>query len=476
MGTYVDKIADPPFEWGESAWPGTGSDLTKDLVEAKVNASMSTAENMLTKLVGVDGNSGYLGNLNAIITAYSVPVIPDFTVTIPDISTTPDSRPVPDLSGLDTTFPVFSTPVPSLTTLPTVDLSSLTPAEMPEEITAAIAWIESAHDTTLFADLLTRIRNDLQSGATGVGAVIEQEIFDRALARQNIEEDKAQAEIEDYFASRGFDLPPLAMAARLAEHTNSRLLRTADLNGKILIEQADLAQKNSQFVISAAKDLEAVLRDFTSKQNDRSLDYAKAVAANAIAIYVAAVQAYVAVAEANKMYVEVQVENLKAIVEYNKGLISSFAAEAEAYGVIVEAQSKANDAVIGIFEADVKGYDAETRAQSAAQQIIIEEYKLKLQNGDIQLRKAIAEIEAELQAFGTESSLREKIAEAMANIAMQSVASAYGSVNASVGLSHQTGRSEADHYTHSEGRTIGYDITNTLHESHPFEEEIPAVP
>lgn len=470
MGTDVSNPATPSFTWGENQYSGTGSDLTKDLVEAKVNASLTTAEDMLTKLVGSDGNSGYLGALNSIITAYSAPSISDFTVTIPTISTSPDSRPAPDLTGLDTTFPSFATSPPSLSTLPTVDLSSLAPADVPDAISAIISWVEAAHDTTLFTDLLTRLRTDLVSGATGLDSSVEQEIFDRALARLDIEEDKAQSEIENYFSTRGFDLPPLAMAARLAEHSNNRALRVADLNGKIMIEQAELAQKNGQFIIAAAKDLEAVLRDFTSKQNDRTLDYQKAVAANAIAIYAEAVRAYIAVAEANKAYVEVQVENLKAVVEYNKGLVASFAAEAEAYGVVIEAQSKGNEAIIEAFKADVAGYDAETRALSSSQQILIEEYKLKLQNADIQLRASIAEAEAALQGYTSESNLRERVAEAMANIAMQSVASAYGMVNANIGLSHQTGRSESESYTHSESRGEDFNHSEGITESHNYDE------
>ena len=468
MGDYVGNPPSPAFDWGDSKYSGTGSDLTKELVEAKVNSSLTTAEEMMTKLVGSDGNSGYLGTLNAIITNYSAPSIPTFTVEIPTISTTPDSRPVPDLTGLDLDFPLFSTASPSLTALPTIDLSSLQPAEVPEAISAAISWLESSHDTTLFAELLTRIRADLVSGATGLDATVEQGIYDREKARQEIEEDSIQQEIEDY--NTGFDLPTLAKAARLAEHANSRAMRLLDINGRISQSQAELAQKNSQFIINAAKELESVLRDFTNKRNDRSLDYAKAVAANAIAIYAESIRAYIATAEANKMYVEVQVENLKAVVEYNKGLISSFAAEAEVYGTVIEAKGKKNEAIIGAFEADVSGYEAETKALEASQTILIEEYKLKLQNGDIQLRKAIAEVEAGLKAYEIESMLRRGVAGDMANIAMQSVASAYGMVNANIGLTHQTGRHESESFTHSESRGEDFNHSEGINESHNYEE------
>ena len=106
----------------------------------------------------------------------------------------------------------------------------------------------------------------------------------------------------------------------------------------------------------------------------------------------------------------------------------------------------------------------------AAAGVTVEEYKLKIQNADLQLRKAIAEVEAAISAFGAESQLRERVAEAMANIAMQAVASAYGAVNASAGLSHSTGKSEQESITHSEQREVSYRIGNDLNEIHQFKD------
>ncbi len=303
MGTFVDQVSDNPFDWGTPAYTGT-SQVSVNLVQQAFEESLIEAREMMIRLVGEDGTSGALGGL---------------------------------LASIDT-------------------------VTAPSDITAALQWVESVHDTTLYTLLINRLTTDLQAGATGLDPTVEAEIFARALARQNIEEDKAQTEIEEYFSSRGFDLPPLAMAARLQEHLNARTMRTADLNGKILVEQAELAQKNSQFAIGIAEKLEGTLRVYTDKRNDRNLDFAKAFAANVIAIYAASVDGYKA--------------------------------------------------------------------------------------------------EAEMKA---------KIAEAMANIAMQSIASARGSIHANAGISHGSGRSESESFTHTENRSIGWDVSNTLNELHPFE-------
>lgn len=470
MGTYVDKNPANPFSWNDterfSAGVGTGS---YTLVTDKYEQSMELADTMLEKLIGVDGNSGYLGVLNSIIEDFPAPVIDVENVDVPDLSVTPDTRPPVDTGDLDLNFPDFTTPAPVLETLPSIDLSKINPADLPDEITAAINWTELAFVDDVYSDLLTRVLTDLQTGATGLDPTVEQEIFDRAIARQSIESDKKQQEIEEYFASRGFDLPPGAMAGRLQEQTNEVLRNTNDLNGKILIEQAELAQKNSQFIIGLAKDMESLLRDSTNKRNDRNLDYAKAVAANTIAIYSETIKAYIASAEANKIYVEVQVANLKATVEYNNGLVASFRAEADAYNTVIKATSGKNSAIIDAIEADIKGYDSETRAIAANQDTQIKSYQLKINNADANLRGQIAVAEQTTKGYTSESALRERVAESMANIAMQSLASALGSVNASAGLSNSASESLSESYGHNESRSTGWSNSDSLSESHPFE-------
>jgi len=212
-------------------------------------------------------------------------------------------------------------------------------------LSGPLTWAEVSPDNSVFPTLLARLLNDLSAGATGLDATVEAEIIARAQARQDIVDDKQEQETLEFFSSRGFDLPTGAMTAATAELANERARNRSDLNGKILIEQAELAQKNSQFIIGMAKDLEAILRDFSNKVNDRALSYATAIA-----------------------------------------------------------------------------------------------------------------------------SLREKIAEAMANIGMQSVASWAGSFHANAGLSHSTGRHQSESHSHSESRSASFSIGNSLSENHQYEE------
>ena len=521
MGAFVDKqsvaitipsISAPDKIQGEGVWVGdvTPSSPYK-LVNEKFNETMFTAKEMLARLVGSVGewvdwwewdvatqtwintprqiaaSTGYLPALENIIKEFPTKAIDGIVynnVTIgTDISTT--VIPAPEFGAtLDLVFPTFDTPFPGLSAIPSVDLSAVLPLNLPADITAAISWFESAHDEVLYTALFNKLIADMTSGAGGLGGTVEQELYDRALARQAVDNDSKYREIEEYFSSRGFDLPTGAMAGRLQEQANVIAANNLEINGKILIEQAGLAQKNQQFVIDAAKGLEALLRDYDSKKNDRSLDYSKAVAANAIAIYAERIKAYISTAEANKMYVEVQVENLKAVVESNKGKVAAFAAEADAYGMLIGAKAKKNEAITDVYKAEVMGYDSETRAISENQKNIVAAYELKIKDADADLRAAIAAAEASVRGYTSEYGLREKVAESMANIAMQAMASAYGAVNASAGLSYSGGESVSESWSHGESRSDSYAhsesisnaagisvaLSNSLTESHDFTE------
>jgi hypothetical protein len=330
MGDFVQEPENPAFEWGIPRY-SVDDETTKALVAAKYEATMATADEMLTRLVGSGGNGGYLGLLNSAIVSFGVPNITAENITVPSTS---------------------------------------------------VVWDEGEYDSGVLAALLARILNDLTIGATGLDPIVEQEIYDRALARQAIENDRVQREIEDYFSTRGFDLPTGAMAGRLQEQANEISRNNLELNGKIMIEQADLAQKNSQFIIDAAVRLEGILRSLYDGINNRALQYAQ-----------------------------------------------------------------------------------------VASHIALEETKYRLANAELQLKALISKAEIELGAYTSEYSLREKVATSEANIAMQAVASAYGSVNMSAGLTYSSGMQHSESTNHSESRSDGTDRQASLSESHMFEEE-----
>jgi len=238
MGTFVtnptstsvsiDPFPDEPFTGEFTGIAPIPYDTLEGLVTGRFTQSKDYADEFMSRLTDP---GGYLDQLNSIIQEYTAT-----SITIPSINNTN----------------------------PGVD------------------WVAEVYSSPLYTALLARIVNDLQTGGTGVDAIVEAEYYARYLARTAADNDAKYREIEEYGASRGFDLPTGAMMGRLQEQANVIAANNLEASGKIMIEQADLAQKNSQFIINAAKEFEGILRDFSTKRDENSLDHAKAVATNTI--------------------------------------------------------------------------------------------------------------------------------------------------------------------------------------------------
>jgi len=102
---------------------------------------------------------------------------------------------------------------------------------------------------------------------------------------------------------------------------------------------------------------------------------------------------------------------------------------------------------------------------------VIELFKAEVAKAQLTVQAQIAEIETALGGYTAVQSLRERVANAKADLGMQGYASAVGSVNMNASLSHQTGRQESESYNHSENRQISYSRDIGLSESHNFEED-----
>lgn len=328
MGIFINEFADPPFTWGDNEYAGTGSDTTKDLVEDKYSRTMLAADNLLLVCYTA------MEDMDTAIVEFAERV-----VTVPTLTT-------PSLPGTNPTAPSI------------------------------------ADDSAVFTATLSRLLTDLVSGARGVDAAVEAEIWARGDARFTLQEEADQLEIEQYFSSRGFELPTGAVTGKLQEHLNERARNRLEFNGKIMIEQAELAQKNSQFAITAATNIKNTL----------------------------------------------------------------LGAATEVYSTQVTDVNNQRMQVIELFKTEVAKAQLTVQAQ-------------------------IAEIETALGGYTAVQSLRERVANAKANLGMQGYASAVGSVNMNASLSHQTGRQESESYNHSENRQISYSRDIGLSESHNFEED-----
>jgi len=94
--------------------------------------------------------------------------------------------------------------------------------------------------------------NSITSGGTGISAAVEDQIWQRGRDRITADGMRTESQTLNEFASRGFSLPPGAMAARLQENRFAQLGKTQELSRDAAIKQADMAVENLRFAVGLA--------------------------------------------------------------------------------------------------------------------------------------------------------------------------------------------------------------------------------
>jgi hypothetical protein len=268
----------------------------------------------------------------------TVPTPP--TVTLPTPPTL-DNIAIP--SPPSTTLPVFDTELPSMTI----------------DYPAPFAWGEPPYNSDIWADLLAKVLDGIRNGGTGLDAAVEAEIYQRLLDRQQDENERLYNEANDYFAARGFTLPPGALSGRLNEINQQVSRNNSAASREITINQAELAQKNTHFIIDKGAQLEGMLREFYTSNTNRLFEVNRYTAQNAIDIY-------------------------NAMVEQHNGCIRAYEAEAKVY----EARVRAAMTEIEIFKGQVEA----ASVTADVQKNLVDIYKSQLSAAETQMNLFVAEM------------------------------------------------------------------------------------
>lgn len=95
----------------------------------------------------------------------------------------------------------------------------------------------------------------LRDGRLGIPVALEQQIWDRARAREVQEGVRLEQEAIDGYAGRGFQLPPGALAARMQAVQESTTTKSATLSREVAIKQAEISIDLSKFAVAQANQL-----------------------------------------------------------------------------------------------------------------------------------------------------------------------------------------------------------------------------
>lgn len=322
----------------------------------------------------------------------SIPFIPSLNAIAPIISfpdapvlilpTEPGDIPNVNIIDLPTKPSLNFPTVPTIEqlvipTIPSIDKIQFEGTMPVDDLTAPeplFVFNEVSYQSDVLDQLKVKILERLAEGATGLSSEVEQVIWDRAIHRTELEEQKAYIEVENYFASRGAVLPPGALSGRLQEIIIEIQRNRINLNNDIMTEQAKLAQTNEQNILNASLQLENMLTGFTNQITQRSFEVAKYTVEGALKIYEIKVLKYNALLETYKTAAQVYESRVRASI-----------AELEAYRIQLEG-IKVNAEVQGLY---VEIY----KSQLAGVELLLNAYKTEMEGANIAAQLERAKLE-----------------------------------------------------------------------------------
>lgn len=281
------------------------------------------------------------------------------------------------------------------------------------------SWGEPVYGSDIWADLLAKVLENIRNGGTGLDFQVEEDLYWQHLNRTFQENERLYREAEDYFAARGFTLPPGMLSAKLNEISAQISRNNLQASKDITISQAELAQKNTQFFIEKGVQMEGMLRDFFINQANLSLQGQRAVAEHSIALHNANIQKFTYYLEEYKTKAgvwESQVRAALVSVEIFKAKVEAARVSAETQKLLIEtynAQVAAARTAMDLYVAQMQGAQLAAQVQETKMRVYAETIKAYV--AKIEGNKAkIQMYEAELTGEQTKAAVFQSQVEAYA--------------------------------------------------------------
>ncbi|MCP4257958.1 MAG: hypothetical protein GY774_10585, partial [Planctomycetes bacterium] len=297
------------------------------------------------------------------------------------------SESVPDKP---TTIGTYTIPAPPAVVI--ADFGEGLPAYTLQVPTTQFAYVEPTYTSDLKDALDAKLQADLASGGSGLGATIEDALWERTRERDDKDYVEAAAKLDSQWSGKGFSLPSGVLTELhqdlIVDDRNQRIERNRDIS----IEQARLAQTNTHFIITSSLSLEQLEMNHASEIYNRALDSEKASIEFGIAYhnlkiadYNAQLDRYKAQAveqgsklEAERLRLEayrVELDEVQAKSMLDKDLLSKYNHDLDRYDKLLKLYTAEQGAVatalgieglkIDFYKENINNYRARVEAQNA---------------------------------------------------------------------------------------------------------------
>lgn len=288
--------------------------------------------------------------------------------------------PAPTYEELDTLFNLSVPTAPAA-----VDFPPLPALDIPTPSTQ-FAYNESNYISPVGNALQTSVAEKLAAGGTGLGADIENDIWNREQERALLERAEAIARLEDDVAAGGFSLPDGVVATMLLDqHTkfnDQRLTSSRDIATK----QAEIAHDQQTKILEVGVSYEGVNTSYATAMRNRLLEAAKAGPQIAVDIFKAAVER-----------VNIYVAQYNALAQKANAQAEVFKAQILGYTSEIDTKAKIVDASARVYSSKVEGVYRSNEAEIQQETLLLEQIKqfLALQ---LEALKAETQVNAQIAA------------------------------------------------------------------------------
>ncbi len=289
-----------------------------------------------------------------------------------------------ELTGLRVDYVVFGENPADVTTAD-IQAPTFVPTDFSTDVKDAFSYAFNTHNADLqpqvlnfldqfFPDISGAIRTgsdnwiiDTIANGRGMPASVEDAIWNRERDRETQEAARAEQSAIDAAASRGFSMPPGALAAAITANQTELAKKNMTLGRDIAIKSFDLTNENMRFAIQQAIGLRtafvSALGDFIKvamAQPSQAVDYAKTILAAKTGLYDTAVRLYSAQIAEEELRTSVEAKNRQLELGYNEFFLKGRSTMVEQQIRIAESKAKAATDAAG-FMADVAARSLQTR-------------------------------------------------------------------------------------------------------------------
>lgn len=375
----------------------------------------------------------------------AIPAATFYDIEVPDI---------PDIDIDDFEEPVYlEVPVPDMPPFPeTYEADRMTLYEELSVPESELVIEDLTYVTDLSDYLETKLKSFLDNGVSGLSTTVEQAIYDRAVERKRIETVAMVTETENYFAARGFSMPPGALSGRLLEIQQQADNAMTDINNDILRMQGEMAFKGTWEALGRTLELEKQKRDFFAVEIGNVLDKAKTKADNLMKRVELMLQARESRLKNEGMIADDVLKRYQMIYDYLKTTLVRVQANAEIYKTRSQVYIANIEARLKKWEAEVKEITTVIDAKSKANAVNADIAELGIKKADLTTKAYIEKYKSSNEKYADLVKATVDAIKTVGTLYAQVASGALSAIHAGVSLSSSgsAGISDSSSTSHSE--------------------------